>query len=247
MDFVLNLGSIALYFWRVVYWSFIPPFKFKRVLKEIYIEGVESLPLASAVAFFVGVILALQSAYQLKKLSSEIYIASLVTLSLARELAPVLTSLVVAGRVGSSIAAQIGTMKITQQLDALQTLATSPVKYIVVPKFLSMMIAVPVLVIWANFVGMFGGFLVCVTKLNINPYMYIRMSFESLQYKDYFTGLFKAFVFGIIISIICSYEGFQTKEGAEAVGHSTTVAVVKSFFYIIAVDCILTFIFFFVL
>ncbi len=247
MGFLEYIGGLSRFFAQTLYWSFKPPFHLRRISREIYICGTQSLFLVSTISIFTGIVLALQTAYQLRQLSSEIYIANIVALSLCRELGPVLTALIVAGRVGSSIAAQIGTMKITEQIDALRALATSPVKYLVVPKFLGMVISLPLLVVWSDFLGISGGLAVSVWKLGINPYTFIRMSIESLRFRDYLTGIFKALCFAIIISMVCSYEGLSTQRGAEAVGRATTLAVVKSFFLIIACDCLLTYIFFFVL
>ncbi len=247
MKFFKYLGEITIFFLRTLYATVSPPFRISRIIEQIYVSGTQSLPLVSIISFFVGVILALQSAYQLQRLSSEIYIAPLVSLSLCRELGPVLASLIVAGRVGSSVAASFGSMKITEQIDALRSLGISPIKFLVTPRFVGLLISLPLLIIWADLVGILGGFLVCVTKLKINPYTYLKMSFDVLRFKDYFIGIFKGFIFGGCISIISSFEGFRTEFGAEGVGKAVIKAVVKSFLLIIFLDCILTFIFFFAL
>ena len=178
-------------------------------------------------------------------MSAEIYIASLVALSMTRELGPVLTALVVAARVGASITAEIGTMKVTEQIDALESMATNPIKYLVVPRFLALAIMLPLLTIYADFVGMVGGLLVGVTKLHLDPYLYIKTTFDNLAFKDVFTGLLKSLVFAFIITIVACYQGMRTQGGAEGVGRSTTKSVVISCVLVIASDCLFTALFYF--
>ena len=194
---------------------------------------------------FTGMVLALQSAYQMQKMSAEMYIASLVAFSMTRELGPVLTALIVAGRVGASITAELGTMKVTEQIEALETMALNPVRFLVVPRFLALLIMLPCLTIIADMCGIFGGFLVGVFNLHLDPYRYITFSFKFLQWKDVYTGLIKSVVFGITISMVGCYTGLKTKGGAEGVGKSTTLSVVTSFILIILFDCILTGLFYF--
>ncbi len=247
MRFFKYIGELSIFFLNILCAVFSRPFKINRIIEQIYILGTQSLPLVSVVSFFVGVILALQSAYQLQRLSSEIYIAPLVSLSLCRELGPVLASLIVAGRIGSSVAASIGSMKVTEQIDALRSLGISPIKFLVAPRFTGLVISLPLLIIWADLVGISGGFSVCISKLGINPYTYLKMSFDVLKFKDYFIGIFKGLMFAGCIIVVSSFEGFNTKGGAEGVGKAVIKAVVKSFLLIIFLDCILTFIFFFIL
>jgi phospholipid/cholesterol/gamma-HCH transport system permease protein len=192
-------------------------------------------------------VLAFQTAYQLSKMSAQIYIANLVSLSILRELGPVLTALVIAGRIGAAIAAQIGTMKVTEQIDALQSLAASPIKYLVTPRLIALCCMLPLLTVYADLVGIIGGYIVSVYELNISSQMYIRLTFSALVLKDFFTGLLKAFLFGIIIAVISCYEGLHATGGAEGVGKATTDAVVRSFILIVAVDCLVTAIFFYIL
>ena len=216
----------------------------KQVFSQFLSLGVDSLAIISLVSFFIGIIIAFQTAYQLRRVSSEIYIASLIALSITRELGPVITSLIIAGRSGAAITAQIGSMKVTEQIDALKSLSTDPVDYLVVPRLLALVIALPLLVIYADFVGILGGFMVASSKLNISWGMYFRKVFEAVAFKDIITGLFKAMVFGGIIGIICCYRGFTTFSGAKGVGHSVTKAVVESFILILTADCILTALFY---
>jgi len=246
LDFFTYIGGVFSLLVGTVFQVFRPPFKRKELFEQMFKIGVSSLPIVFLVSLFTGMVLALQSAYQLTKMNAQIYIASLVALSVVRELGPVLTALVVAGRVGASITAELGTMKVTEQVDALETLAANPVKFLVVPRFLALCLMLPLLTIYADFIGMIGGYLIGVYKLLIGSSMYIQMTFDPLEFKDVFTGLFKSFIFAIIICIISCYEGFRTEGGAAGVGKATTLSVVTSFILIIAADCLFTAIFYFV-
>jgi phospholipid/cholesterol/gamma-HCH transport system permease protein len=190
-------------------------------------------------------VLALQSAYQMQRYSAEMYIASLVAFSVVRELGPVLTALIVAGRVGASITAELGTMKVTEQIDALETLATNPIKYLVVPRFLALIIMLPLLTVYADMIGILGGYIVGVYKLGISHAMYMKNTWEPLKYKDLFSGLIKSFFFAVITCIVACYEGMTAEGGAEGVGRATTRSVVTSFILIIASDCFFTALFYF--
>jgi phospholipid/cholesterol/gamma-HCH transport system permease protein len=233
-----------------IFWILIGPFRKKfpkpeGIFSQMVFVGVRSVSIVFFVAIFTGIVIAMQSAYQLKKLGAVMYVAALVSVSIARELGPVLTSLVVAGRVGAAIAAELGTMKVSEQIEALETIALNPVRFLVVPRFLALIVMVPCLTIIADLVGMVGGYLVGVFSLNINPGLYININFDFLQAKDVLTGLTKSFVFGGIIAMIGCYQGLNTSGGAEGVGKATTVSVVTSFILIILADCILTAMFYF--
>jgi len=245
LNFFEFLGGMTKLFFQTLFWIFIPPIKKNRTFQQAKMIGIDSLPIVTMVALFTGMILALQTAYLMKKLSSEMYIASIVALSLTRELGPVLTALIVAGRCGAAITAEIGTMTVTEQVEALKTLATNPVKYLVVPRFLAMTFMLPVLTIYADLVGIFGGYLLCVNRLNISPNMYIATTFDTLVNKDIATGLIKTLFFGMIIALVSCYEGLNVKGGAEGVGKSTTTSVVISFILIIVADCFFTALFYF--
>jgi phospholipid/cholesterol/gamma-HCH transport system permease protein len=246
ISFLYFLGGLSNLAGRTVYWTFLPPFKSKRFLEQAKKTGAESLPIVTLVALFIGIILALQTAVQLQRLGSEMYIASIVALSLVRELGPVITALVVAGRVGAAIAAEIGSMQVTEQIDALETLAANPIKYLVVPRFLALTFMLPLLTLYADIIGIVGGYLICVMKLGITAGMYFTLTFDALLFKDLFTGLFKTVVFGMIIAFVCCFEGFNVEGGAEGVGKATTHAVVASFILIIMADCFITAIFYFI-
>jgi phospholipid/cholesterol/gamma-HCH transport system permease protein len=242
-------GVLALFF-ETLYWLFAGPFKKKFAKREsisfqMVFAGIDSFAIAFFVAFFTGIVIAMQSAYQLARFGANIYVAPMVSISIARELGPVLTSLVVAGRVGAAIAAEIGTMKVSEQIEALETMALNPVRFLVVPRFLALLCMLPCLVMITDIVGVFGGFLVGVFNLHLNPYRYLTFSFQFMVWKDVWTGLVKSVVFGIIIAMIGCYMGLKTKGGAEGVGKSTTLSVVTSFILIILFDSILTGIFYF--
>ncbi|MCG3176260.1 MAG: putative phospholipid ABC transporter permease protein MlaE [Candidatus Omnitrophica bacterium] len=239
-------GGAFLLFMQTLGWLFVPPFRHRQGIEQMVRIGVDSLPIATLTSFFIGVVLAFQSAYQMQRVNAEMYIPSLVAISICREIGPVLTALVVAGRVGASMAAEIGSMKVTEQIDALETLATAPVKYLVAPRFLALFLMLPVLTIYADAIGMFGGYLVSVYKLDLSHALYVRMTFEALALKDIFTGLFKTLVFASIICIVSCHEGMRVEGGAEGVGAATTRAVVTSFILIIAADAFFTVLFYFV-
>jgi phospholipid/cholesterol/gamma-HCH transport system permease protein len=221
--------------------------RFWQVLQQMRKIGVASFPIVFLISLFTGMVLALQSAYQMQKMSGEMYIATLIAFSITRELGPVLTALIVAGRCGAAITAEIGTMRVTEQIDALESMSTNPVEYLVLPRFLALIIMVPLLTVYADFFGMLGGYLVGVLKLGITHSMYVKMTFDPLSLKDIFTGLFKSFSFAAMICVISCFEGLDSKGGAEGVGRATTSSVVRSFILIIVADCFFTALFYFVL
>ena len=245
-SFMIYIGNISLLLGETIRWMFTRPFTRRRyVCEQMSKIGVDSLPIVFLTALFTGIVLALQGAYQMQKIDARAYIANLVSLSMCRELGPVLTALVVAGRIGASITAELGTMKVTEQIDALETLATNPVKYLIVPRFIAIMIMLPLLTIYSDLIGIAGGYLVGVFKLGIGSRVYINMTFDPLVLKDFFTGIAKSVSFAALIGIISCYQGFATEGGAEGVGKATTFSVVLSFIMIIAADCVFTALFFF--
>ncbi|MBN1870150.1 MAG: ABC transporter permease [Candidatus Omnitrophica bacterium] len=244
---VRYVGDLTLLLGRTVYHVFTPPFNAYRVLSQAKRIGPGSFLIASLVAFFIGMIMALQMAYLMLEMSAEIYIPSVVAVSLTRELAPVLTALIVAGRIGAGITAEIGSMTVTEQVDAMRAFAVNPVKYLVVPRFLGLVIMLPVLTVFADLVGMLGGFVICVYKLYISPTLYFSMIADALTAKDIVTGLTKTVFFGAIIALVGCHQGLNVQSGAEGVGRSTTIAVVISFILIIIADCFFTTLFYFLL
>lgn len=244
--FLSYVGRLWLLLVETIKWTFIPPpVKKKHIFNQMSKIGVDSLPIVFMTAFFTGMVLALQGAYQMQKMDARAYVANLVSLSMLRELGPVLTALVVAGRIGASITAELGTMKVTEQIDALETLATNPIKYLIVPRFVAIMVMLPLLTIYADLVGILGGYVVGVFKLGIGSRLYVNMTFDPLVLKDFFTGITKSICFAALIGIISCYQGFATEGGAEGVGRATTFSVVLSFIMIIAADCVFTALFFF--
>lgn len=246
LDMMRYAGGAAILMGQTLFWIPIPPLRFRQMIEQMSRIGVDSLPIVSMISLFTGMVLALQSAYQLQRFAAEMYVASLVAFSMTRELAPVLTALIIAGRVGASITAELGTMKVTEQIDALETLATNPVKYLVVPRFMALVITVPLLTLYADIIGVMGGYTIGVYKLGISHAMYMKNTWDPLRYKDIWTGLVKSLVFAIVICIVACYEGMNTDGGAEGVGRSTTSSVVVSFILIIATDCFLTAMFYFI-
>ncbi len=246
LSFLYFLGGLVNLSAQAFYLTFTPPFKKDRIFEQVKKAGLDSFPIVSLVSLFIGFIFALQTAYFMQRIGSEIYIASMVALSLVRELGPVITALVVAGRVGAAITAELGSMQVTEQIDALETLATNPIKYLVVPRFLALSLMLPLLTLYANAIGIFGSYLICVYKLGISSSMYLQVTFDALLYKDLFTGLFKTIFFGMIIALVSCYEGFNVEGGAEGVGRATTRSVVITFIMIIAADCFFTALFYFI-
>ncbi len=232
---------------QTVFWTFTSRLRKWQTLEQMNKIGVASFPIIFLISLFTGMVLALQSAYQMQKVGAEMYIASLVALSLTRELGPVLTALIVAGRCGAAITAELGTMRVTEQIEALETLSANPVRYLVVPRFLALLFMVPLLTIFADFFGMVGGYLIGVGKLNITHSMYVKMTWDPLAIKDVTTGLIKSVSFAIIICVISCFEGLNSEGGAEGVGKATTSSVVRSFILIIIADCFFTALFYFIL
>ena len=259
--FVETLGSSAISIFRqmrdilvllsrTLYWVVCGPFKKKPVSsKSFFVQtifaGIDSLVIVFFVDFFIGMVLAMQSAYQLQQLGATIYVAALVGVSMTREIGPVLTSLVVAGRVGAAITAELATMKVTEQIEALETLSLNPVRYLVAPRFLALILMLPCLVILGNFVGMFGGYVIGVSQLGLGSGLYVDTTITFLERKDILTGLLKTAVFAAIIALVACQQGLATEGGAEGVGRSTTRSVVTSFILIIIADAILTALFYF--
>jgi phospholipid/cholesterol/gamma-HCH transport system permease protein len=250
ISFYQSVIGVTVLFLDILYWIFIGPFRSKSVRREsifhqMIFVGLRSALIVFFVTIFTGIVLAMQSAYQLEQMGATIYVASLVAVSLTRELSPVLVGLVIAGRVGSAITAEIGSMKVSEQIEALNIMAINPVRFLAVPKFIALFFMQPCLTILGNISGMLGGYLVGITSLGLRSSLYIQTTFKYLELKDIYTGLSKSFVFGIIIALIGCYQGFNTKGGAEGVGKATTKSVVISFILIILADCVLTTMFYF--
>lgn len=237
---VEETGRVILLGCSTLRWLIRPPFYIRNTLKQMAEIGVNSLPVVIITAIFTGMVLALQTYTGFKRFGAEGLVGSVVALSMTRELGPVLTALIVTGRAGAAMAAELGTMRVTEQIDALETLATNPVKYLIVPRFISGLIMLPSLTVIANIVGIIGGYFVTVIIFGASEVTYTRMTWDYLELSDIYNGLIKACFFGVAISIICCYKGFYTKGGAEGVGRATTGAVVLSFMTILISDYFLS-------
>lgn len=239
-----KLGALSIFILKVVYGIFRQPFYFNLIGRQLIAIGYFSLPVVAMTAFFSGAVLALQSYTGFSRFSAESSIATVVVLSIIRELGPVLTGLMVAGRVGASIAAEIGTMRVTEQIDALLTLSTDPIKYLVVPRILASVITLPCLVLIGDVIGVMGGYLVSIHKLEFNSTAYLLNTAKYLKSIDVISGLVKAAVFGFIIAVMSCYNGYYSGKGAKGVGSATTAAVVSSSILILISNYIITELFF---
>jgi len=221
-------------------WLIRPPYDVAELFRQMVRVGVDSIPVVFLTTLFTGMVLALQTFNGFKRFHAESLVGSVVALSLTRELAPVLTALMVTGRVGSAMAAELGTMRVTEQIDALTALGTEPVQYLVVPRVTASVLMLPLLVILGDFVGMYGGYLVAVQLLGANPITYIDNSFQFLEISDVTSGIIKAAVFGLIFSLLACVRGYYTEGGAEGVGRATTRAVVSGSLSVLFADFFLT-------
>ncbi|MBN1155191.1 ABC transporter permease [candidate division KSB1 bacterium] len=234
---------------NAIYWVIVAPFKgkgirWKSTIHQMVLIGFNSIPIVVVICFFVGLILAMQSAYQLERFGASIYVADLVGVAITREMGPLLTAIIVTGRSGSAIAAEIGTMKVYEEIDALQTMGLNPVRFLVVPRLIALLVMLPCLTLIADFVGIAGGLTLATLNLKISFVRYLTQTANALVLKDLITGLAKTIVFAIIIAQIGSYQGFSVEGGAEGVGKATTAAVVSSIFLIIVADLVCTIFFY---
>jgi phospholipid/cholesterol/gamma-HCH transport system permease protein len=239
------VGGLAALAGQSAYFVFIAPFRGRKLHPERAIHqgmavGVEAIPIVSLITFFVGLIMALQSAYELRQLGAMQFVASAVAVSILRELGPLLTAIVVIGRSGSAFAAEIGTKKVTEEVDALRTMGFDPVAFLVAPKFLAMIIMMPCLTMWADFMGILGGSVFGVAGANFTFASYFQATRDAIVSRDVYTGLIKSMLFALVITAVGCKEGFSTGAGAEEVGRSTTTAVVTSIALVIVVDLVFT-------
>ena len=244
LDFFQKVGGLSIFIAKTISGFVRRPFYLRLILRQLISIGYFSLPVVAMTAIFSGAVLALQSYTGFSRFSAESSIATVVVLSITRELGPVLAGLMVAGRVGASIAAEIGTMKVTEQIDALFTLSTDPIKYLVVPRVIASVITMPCLVLIGDIIGVMGGYLVSVHKLGFNGTSYIKSTVEYLETIDVVSGLVKAAVFGFIIAIMSCYHGYYSDKGAKGVGSATTDAVVSSSILILLSNYLITELFF---
>jgi phospholipid/cholesterol/gamma-HCH transport system permease protein len=242
--FLAALGRIAAFTVQALAAAVTPPFFPRLILRQIVDIGYFSLPVVGLTAIFTGMVLALQSYTGFSRFNAESAVATVVVLSVTRELGPVIAGLMVAGRVGAAMAAEIGTMRVTDQIDALTTLSTDPLRYLVLPRLVAGLVALPFLVLVADIIGVFGGFLVGTYKLNFNPVSYLTQTGQHLETMDVVSGLVKAAVFGFVVTLMGCYHGYQSRGGAAGVGQATTYAVVSASILILLLDYVLTAVFF---
>ena len=234
----------------LLYWIFVAPFtgqffKIAPIFRQMVFIGVRAAPMVALTAFSVGVTLAMQAAHSLETLGAEMYIPDLVMLTLLREMGPVLIAVIVIGRSGSAVAAEIGTMKVSEEIEALEVMAINPVQFLVVPRFLAMMVMLPALTIFGNYIGILGGWAVCVFALDFNTAGYILRALESAETWDLYSGMIKSVVFAWIVITISCNAGLTVEGGAEGVGQATTTAVVQSLLAMLVMNAVLTGVFFF--
>jgi phospholipid/cholesterol/gamma-HCH transport system permease protein len=237
---ITEVGGVLLFLGQTLRWCVTPPFYAKNLLKQMEEIGFNSIPVVLTTALSTGMVLALQSYTGFKRFGAETLIGTVVSLSMTRELGPVLTGLMVAGRAGASMAAELGTMRVTEQIDALTTLATNPMKYLVVPRFIASTVMMFFLTILGMMIGVVGGYFVGVKVLGTNPVTYINNSINYTEVTDIWFGLVKALTFGAVVGLIGCYKGFHTEGGAEGVGKATTGAVVVSCMLILILDYFLS-------
>ncbi|MDD5656001.1 MAG: ABC transporter permease [Elusimicrobia bacterium] len=236
-----TFGRFAFLTRSVVAWLYRAPIEWRQVLIQMSRIGVESLPVTTMTTFFTGMVLALQTGASSKHFFNEpLFVGTVVSFAMVMELSPVMTSLVVAGRAGAAIAAELGTMKVTEQIDALYTLGTDPVRYLIIPRLLAFFFVLPVLVIVSDFSGTFGGWVVSYVKLQIPTSVYLDDIFNNMEIRHFMHGFIKSFVFSVVISLICCFKGITTTGGAEGVGKSTTAAVVLSMVSVLIMDYFVT-------
>ena len=242
--FLIHVGKLAKFTVAAVSHIVRPPF-YPRLIAQAMIEiGYFSLPVVGLTAIFSGMVVALQSYTGFARFSAEGAVATVVVLTITRELGPVLAGLMVAGRIGASMAAEIGTMRVTEQIDALTTLSTNPFKYLIAPRLLAGLLMLPLLVLVADIIGVFGGYIVGIYRLGFNPANYLSRTWEYLETNDVVSGLTKAAVFGFIIALMGCYHGYNSKGGAQGVGQATTNAVVSAAIMILVFNYVITTLFF---
>ncbi len=244
VTFISRLGELSLFIAKSLYNCVTPPFYLRLLGKQMIDIGFYSLPVVGLTTIFAGMVIALQSYSGFARFGAESAVASVVLISVTRELAPVLSALMVAGRIGAAMAAEIGTMRVTEQIDALTTLSTNPFKYLVAPRIIAGILVLPLLVLFGDVIGIFGGYIIGVYKLGFNPANYINSTLQELQAIDITTGVVKACVFGFIISLMGCYNGYKSKGGAQGVGEATTNAVVSASILILIFNYIITEVFF---
>jgi phospholipid/cholesterol/gamma-HCH transport system permease protein len=244
LAFLAAAGRVALFAVAALARLAAPPYYLRAILRQMRDIGYFSLPVVGLTAIFTGMVLALQSYTGFSRFAAEGAVATVVVLSMTRELGPVIAGLMVAGRVGAAMAAEIGTMRVTDQIDALTTLSTDPLRYLVLPRLIAGIVTLPLLVLVADIIGVFGGYLVGVYKLGFNPATYLTRTEQYLETDDVVSGLVKAAVFGFIVALMGCYHGYYSRGGAQGVGQATTYAVVSASILILVCNYLITAAFF---
>jgi phospholipid/cholesterol/gamma-HCH transport system permease protein len=246
LAFLEMVGEVAMFTLVAVTHCLRPPLYFRLIGRQMLEIGYYSLPVIALTTLFAGMVLALQSytGFARNSVGAEGAIAEIVVLSITRELGPVLAGLMVAARVGSSIAAEIGTMRVTEQIDALVTLSTNPFKYLVAPRVIAGVLTLPMLIIIGDIIGVFGGYIVSIYKLGFNPTLYLKTSWDKLYFVDVNTGLVKAAVFGFVVTLMGCYQGYNSRGGAQGVGAATINSVVSSSILILIFNYLISAMFF---
>ena len=244
IEFLSMIGRPSIFAGQAIIRAFRQPFYVKNLITQMINIGFYSLPVVALTALFSGMVLALQSYTGFSRFSAEGAVATVVVLSMTRELGPVLASLMVSGRIGASMAAELGTMRVTEQIDALKTLSVNPISYLITPRILAGLLMVPVLVLIADIIGVMGGYIIATGALGFNSGNYLHSTFTYLETMDVVSGLVKAAAFGFLICLMGCYHGFNSKGGAEGVGRATTQAVVSSSILILIFNYFITEMFF---
>ena len=236
VSFFEDFGAAGMLWLRSTALLFVPPYHFRIIFKQCEAIGLRSLPVVVVSATFIGMVFALHSYTGFNRFGASSFAPPVVALAITREMGPVITGLMVAGRAGAAMAAEIGTMRVTEQIDALSTLATNPIKYLAVPRLIAATLMLPLLTLFADIIGLFGGYLVSTGMMGMSSQVYINATWDALYLSDIFGGLMKSMVFGFFIALICTHFGFSTKGGAEGVGKATTRSVVVSSMAILISD-----------
>ena len=240
LDNIEEMGKILILFLSVLMWMVRPPLKLRLIFKQMEFVGVKSIFVVVLTGTFTGMVMALQGYYGFRMFNAESLVGSTVALGMTRELGPVLTALMVTARAGSAMAAELGTMRVTEQIDALSVMAANPVKHLIVPRIIAGVVMLPALTIVSDFMGILGGYFVGVPILNINEGAFVKNITKMVDLNDIYNGLIKAAFFGLILSLVGCYKGFNTTGGAEGVGRATTEAVVLASISILISDYFLT-------
>lgn len=234
------VGGLVVLAGETLYWLVRPQIRHRDLWQHMVQVGMQTLPVSGVIIFLLGMVIALQTAYQVRALGGDVLIPGLIAVSITRELGPVMTALVVTGRVGAAITAELGTMAVTEQIDAIDAMGVPPVKYLVTPRFIAMVLMVPLLTVYTDIIGIFGGYAVCVGKLGLSHSFFMEAVSKSLVMGDVVSGLSKSVVFAMLICIVSCYEGMSVHGGAEGVGRATMRSVVSSFLLIVLSDFVFT-------